>query len=140
MDTLQAAILLMRLRKLGEVIAIRRRNAALYQSLLDPAHVFCPPCRPVEFNSFHTFVVQVDRRDALQTYLSSQGIGSAVHYPTPLHLQPAARDLGYRAGDFPECEAQAGRILSLPVHQHLTERDVAHVAAAVNRFYGSSTP
>jgi dTDP-4-amino-4,6-dideoxygalactose transaminase len=138
MDTLQAAILLMRLRKLDEVIAVRRRNAALYQSLLDPAHVFCPPCREVEFNTFHTFVIQVDRRDALQAHLKGLGIGSAVHYPTPLHLQPAARELGHRVGDFPVCEAQAGRILSLPVHQHLTERDIARVATAVNRFHGSS--
>jgi dTDP-4-amino-4,6-dideoxygalactose transaminase len=136
MDTLQAAILLMRLAKLDEVIGIRRRNAALYQSMLDPAHVFCPPCRAVEYNTFHTFVVQVDRRDALQAHLNSLGIGSAVHYPTPLHLQPAARGLGYHAGDFPICEAQAGRILSLPVHQHLSERDIAHVATTVNRFYG----
>jgi dTDP-4-amino-4,6-dideoxygalactose transaminase len=140
MDTLQAAILMMRLDKLDEVTSTRRRNAALYQSLLDPRYVFCPPCRPVEYNTFHTFVVQADRRDELQAHLSGFGIGSAVHYPTPLHLQPAARELGYSAGDFPVCEAQAGRILSLPVHQYLTERDIAHVAAAINRFYGSFAP
>jgi dTDP-4-amino-4,6-dideoxygalactose transaminase len=140
MDTLQAAILMMRLDALEQVTAARRRNAALYRSRLDPRHVFCPPCRPAEYNTFHTFVVQVDRRDELQAYLTGIGIGSAIHYPTPLHLQPAARELGYRAGDFPVCEAQARRILSLPIHQHLTELDIAHTASAINRFYGSSAP
>ena len=95
------------------------------------------PAGTMEFNTFHTFVVQVDRRDELQAHLSGLGIGSAVHYPKPLHLQPAAQDLGYRAGDFPVCEAQAGRILSLPVHQYLAEQDIARTAAAINRFYGS---
>jgi dTDP-4-amino-4,6-dideoxygalactose transaminase len=130
----------MRLDALEQVTAARRRNAALYRSRLDPRHVFCPPCRPAEYNTFHTFVVQVDRRDELQAYLTGIGIGSAIHYPTPLHLQPAARELGYRAGDFPVCEAQARRILSLPIHQHLTELDIAHTASAINRFYGSSAP
>jgi dTDP-4-amino-4,6-dideoxygalactose transaminase len=135
MDTLQAAFLLERLSRLASVIERRRRNAALYRSLLDPKHVFMPPCRNTEFNTFHTFVVQVDRRDALQKALADAGIGSAIHYPIPIHLQPAAKSLGQARGAFPVVERQAGRILSLPIHQFLTEDDVRHVAQAVNRFY-----
>ena len=74
-----------------------------------------PACLPAEFNTFHTFVVQVGRRDELQTYLAAHGIGTAIHYPVPIHLQPAAADLGYGVGDFPVAEYQASRILSLPV-------------------------
>jgi dTDP-4-amino-4,6-dideoxygalactose transaminase len=135
MDVLQAAILRYRLKLLPQVIERRRRNAALYRKLLDPAHVQLPPDRRAEFNTWHTFVIQVDRRDELQAWLAERGVGTAIHYPTPIHLQPAARSLGYRRGDFPVAEAQAARILTLPVHQFLSEDDVAFVAASVNAFF-----
>ena len=134
MDTLQAAILLFRLGRLDEVIRRRRRNVEQYRALLDPALVFWPPCRQIEFNSFHTFVVQVDRRDALQAHLKARGIGTAIHYPVPIHLQPAAAGLGLKPGDFPETERQAGRILTLPVHQGLTEAQVERIAGEVNGY------
>lgn len=135
LDTLQAAYLLHRLGKVDETAAKRRANADLYRRLLDPAHVFAPPCRPEELNSFHTFVVQVDRRDALQAYLGTHGVGTAIHYPIPIHLQPAAKALGHKPGDFPVAERQAARILTLPVHQFLAEDDVRYVAGLVNRFF-----
>lgn len=134
LDTLQAAILNYRLSRLAWIVARRRENAALYTQLLDPELVFIPPERPVEFNTYHTFVIQVDQRDELQAHLSERGIGSAIHYPVPIHLQPAASSLGYRAGDFPACERQAGRILTLPVHPWLTGDDVKLVAGTVNQF------
>jgi dTDP-4-amino-4,6-dideoxygalactose transaminase len=136
MDTLQAAILRYKLEVLPGVIERRRSNAALYGELLDPAHVFTAPERDVEFNTYHTFVIQVERRDELKAHLAEQQIGSAIHYPLPLHLQQAARALGHKAGDFPVTERQAGRILSLPVHQTLSQDDVRRVAAAVNGFFG----
>lgn len=135
MDVLQAAILRYRLRRLPEVIETRRRNAQLYRELLDPAHVLLPPDRRAEFNTWHTFVIQVDRRDELKAWLAERGVGTAIHYPTPIHLQPAARSLGYRRGDLPVAEAQAGRILTLPIHQFLSEDDVAFVAESVNAFF-----
>jgi dTDP-4-amino-4,6-dideoxygalactose transaminase len=134
MDTFQAAILLKRLETLGGVSEARRKNAALYRALLDPALVYSPPCRNIEYNTFHTFVVQVDDRDGLQAYLRSRGIGTAIHYPIPIHLQPAARDLGCGPGDFPVTEEQAGRILTLPVHQYLTEAEIRRVADEVNGY------
>ncbi|CAK0759248.1 UDP-2-acetamido-2-deoxy-ribo-hexuluronate aminotransferase [uncultured Gammaproteobacteria bacterium] len=138
LDTIQAAILLMRLKRLPGVIDRRRNNARLYHARLDPVRAFAPPCRPYEFNSFHTFVIQVDRRDELQAWLNARGIGTAIHYPVPIHLQPAARSLGYGPGDFPVAEAQAGRILTLPVNQSLSPAQIERVAEAVNAFFAWS--
>ena len=137
MDVLQAAILNYRLDKLPEVIARRRENAATYQRLLKHRNVFAPPCRQDEFNTFHTFVVQVERRDELQRHLRELGIKTAIHYPVPIHLQPAAARLGYKAGDFPVAERQAQRIITLPVNQYMRPSEVEAVAHEVLRFYDS---
>lgn len=137
LDTLQAAILLFRLKRLPGVIERRRRNAALYDSLLDRTHVFVPANQDHEFNTFHTYVIQVDRRDALQAHLAAKGIGTAIHYPVPIHLQPAAMALGYGVGDFPVAEAQANRTLTLPVNQFLTPDEIGRVAREVNAFFQS---
>jgi dTDP-4-amino-4,6-dideoxygalactose transaminase len=137
MDSLQAAILEFRLGRLEDTINRRRANAALYREHLDPDLVFSPPCRNIEFNTFHTFVVQVDHRDALREHLNDQGIGTAIHYPVPIHLQPAASYLGHGVGDFPVTEEQARRILTLPIHQGLDEAQIIRVATAVNTFLGA---
>jgi dTDP-4-amino-4,6-dideoxygalactose transaminase len=134
MDVLQAAVLDYRLDKLPEVIEKRRANAARYQDLLKHERLYVPPCRNEEFNTFHTFVIQVDERDALQSYLRTRGIKTAIHYPLPIHLQPAAASLGYKKGDFPVTERQAERTLTLPVNQYLTRSDVETVAAEVIAF------
>jgi len=135
MDVLQAAILDYRLDKLPDVIAKRRENAALYQRLIKHEKIFVPPCRQDEFNTFHTFVIQADRRDDLQRHLRAIGIKTAIHYPVPIHLQPAAAGLGYRKGDFPATESQAERILTLPVNQYMSAQDVEAVAGEVLAFY-----
>lgn len=135
MDTLQAAILAHRHRHLDDVIGRRRKNVALYRELLDEAIAFIPPCRDYEFNTFVLFVAQFDRRDELQAHLADRKIGTAVHYPIPIHLQPAAKSLGHRPGDFPVVEMQAGKILSLPHHQFLTERQIHHVCETINAFF-----
>ena len=122
--------------RLPDIIARRRGNAARYRQCLDPTHIFAPPCAADEFNSFHTFVVQLDRRDQLRAHLATRGIGTAIHYPIPIHLQPAAAELGYQPGAFPAAERQAARILTLPIHQNLTPADIDHVVHAVNGFYG----
>ncbi len=135
LDTLQAALLRQRLEGLDQVIERRRANVALYRQRLNADHVFSPPCQETEFNTFHTFVIQVDRRDELKARLAAQGIETAIHYPLPIHFQPAAAELGYQPGDLPETERQAGRILSLPVHQYLGAIDIGSVADAVNNFF-----
>lgn len=134
LDTLQAVILDHRLDGLDDVIVARRANAARYRALLDPALVFYPASAPDDFDTFHTFVVQVDRRDALQRWLADRGIGTSIHYPIPIHLQPAAASLGYHAGDFPIAEGQAARILSLPIHQFLDDDDITRVVASIHEF------
>lgn len=133
MDTLQAEILRFRLRRLPDLVSRRREHATRYQELLHPrAH--WEPCRDGEFNTFHLFVIQVDRRDELQGWLKDRKIGSAIHYPVPIHLQPAAAHLGHGPGSFPVAEHQAGRILSLPIHQFLDPEDVVHVARSISDF------
>jgi dTDP-4-amino-4,6-dideoxygalactose transaminase len=132
MDNLQAAFLLMRLERLPEIVAKRRANAQRYRALIDPALAFNAPCGPRELNCFHTYVIQVAKRDRLRVRLAERGIGTAVHYPIPIHLQPAARGLGYGPGAFPMSERQAGSILSLPVHQYLAPLALLAVAEAVN--------
>lgn len=135
MDTLQAALLRLKLQWLPDVIRRRRMNAALYRQRLDPAAVHIPAEREDEVHSYHLFVIQAERRDDLQACLKAQGIGSNIHYPTPIHLQPAAAALGWKPGNLPVAERQAGRILSLPIHQTLAAADIERVAAAVNAFY-----
>lgn len=135
MDTLQAELLRMRLRRLPSVIERRRRNARIYRDRIRACEIFVAPCKDDEFNTFHTFVVQTDDRDGLKEYLNQTGVQTAIHYPTPIHLQPAAASLGYERGRFPEAERQAGRILSLPIHQFLCENDIGFVASMINEYF-----
>jgi len=135
MDTLQAAILRLRLRRVDDVIARRRLNAERYRALLDRAVAWYPIEAVDQFNTHHLFVIQVDRRDELQRALGAAGIGTKIHYPTPIHLQPAAAKLGYARGSLPVTERQAERILSLPINQFLREDDLAHVAAEIGAFF-----
>lgn len=134
MDTIQAAILRFRLKRLDSVTARRRANAKYYQQHLPHPGIFIPPCRAGEFNTFHTFVIQVDNRDALQNYLLERGIRTTIHYPVPIHLQPAAEKLGHKRGDFPKTEEQAERILTLPVNQFITREEQDAVIAEIHRF------
>ena len=136
LDTLQAEILRLRLRHLPSVLERRRRNAASYERLL-PSAAFRPPPMPGAESSFHLFVIQVEVRDRLKAYLLEQGIETAIHYPVPIHLQPAAQALVHAKGSFPRCEAQAERILSLPIHQFLSSFQVEHVAAQIAGFLGA---
>jgi dTDP-4-amino-4,6-dideoxygalactose transaminase len=138
MDVLQAELLRRRLRRLGSVIERRRQNAENYKRLLAKLPVFFPQCRNHEFNTFHLFVIQADRRNELQTYLRSRGVGTGIHYPVPIHLQPAAASLGFRRGDFPVTERQSDRILSLPIHQFVTLDDQAYVADEIGQFFARS--
>ncbi|NEO82879.1 MAG: DegT/DnrJ/EryC1/StrS family aminotransferase [Spirulina sp. SIO3F2] len=135
MDALQAAILSYRLTELDGVIEKRQRNATLYRELIHQEHIFIPEDRGQEFNTYHTFVIQTRQRDELKAYLLSQGIETAIHYPIPIHLQPAANYLGYSRGSFPVTEEQATQILTLPVHQYLEPQEIECIAQHVNTFF-----
>lgn len=135
MDTLQAALLLSRLDRLDNVIETRRRHADIYIDRLKDSEVFIPVTQPYEFHSYHTFVIQTRQRNALRDYLTRHGIGTGIHYPVPIHLQPVAGTLGYRRGDLPVTEKQADEILTLPVHQYLTDSDIHYIASLILEFY-----
>ncbi|MAE63738.1 MAG: cell wall biogenesis protein [Phycisphaeraceae bacterium] len=136
LDTIQAAMLLVKLEYLASWTQARRAHAAFYrQSLSDVPQVRVPDERQGETAVYHTLVIEADRRDALRTALDDRGVQTAVHYPRPIHLHAAAADLGYGRGSFPNAERQAGRILSLPVYPELTHDQLDHVAASIRRFY-----
>ena len=134
MDTLQAAILTYRLSRLAQMIERRRNNVEQYKSLLNFDQVFIPEEHEKEFNTYHTFVIQCEKRDELQEHLIERGIETAIHYPVPIHLQPAALSLGARKGDFPVTENQSERILSLPIHQYLSEDTIFEISKCINEF------
>lgn len=138
LDALHAAVLAMRLGKVEAVVRARRRNVARYRELLaGVGAVELPPEDAAGDESAWTFFnVQSERRDALQAHLAARGVETLVYYGTALHLQPAARGLGYRRGDFPVAERQCARVLALPVHEHLSEAQLAYVAEQVQAFGG----
>lgn len=138
LDTLQAAILQYRLKKLPQVIEKRRKNAETYMQLLNTEKVFWPKLSEDYFDTYHTFVIQVEQRDELISFLNKRGIQTAIHYPTPIHLQPASDYLGHNLGDFPATEAQSIRILTLPINQFLSTSEIQFVADSVNDFYANS--
>ena len=138
MDNLQAAILNFRLKNLKKIIKSRRSNIKTYLNNLNLNHVNIPIENQNEYNTYHTFVVQVNHRDALKKYLQKNGIGTAIHYPIPIHLQKCSKLLGYKMGDFPETEKQSKRILSLPINQFLKKREIIYISNLINKFYKNS--
>jgi len=137
LDTLQAIVALRLMHDLDDITDTRIRHAKIYDDgLMELAeHITIPPRRNNVKQVFHTYVIQVENRNELYKHLLEKGIEAKVHYPVPLHLQEAARFLGYREGDFPVTEAQARSILTLPVHQHLTEEQLAYVIDTIKKFY-----
>ncbi len=137
MDNLQAAILNYRLGRLEEVIKKRRMNAKLYLDGISNKNVFIPEEKTTEFNTYHTFVIQTKYRDELRNYLSKNNIDTAIHYPFPIHLQPASKNLGYKLGDFPVTEKQSKEILTLPVNQYLEKNEIERIINLINDFKSS---
>jgi dTDP-4-amino-4,6-dideoxygalactose transaminase len=138
LDSMQAAMLQVKLRYLESWTLKRRANAALYRQMLaETPQIQCPIESPDVFAVYHTFVIRAQERDALQSFLASKGIGTAVHYPVPIHLQTVGKQLGYQAGDFPEAEAQAAEILSLPIYPELSAEQILYVAEQIQAFYKS---
>lgn len=129
LDNLQAALLMLRLSRLDEANEQRRRAAALYRELLAELPLTLPMADGEdEEQVYHLFVVEVEDRDEVLASLRDRGIGAAVHYPTPIHLQPAWRHLGYGRGDFPVAEHLADHCLSLPCFAGITEEEQVYVA------------
>jgi dTDP-4-amino-4,6-dideoxygalactose transaminase len=148
LDTLQAAVLEVKLRHLNAGNARRRELAARYSSLFRAADLAAPPSsRDVADgiilpytdsraeHVFHQYVIRVADRDSLREHLAAQGIGSEVYYPLPLHLQPSLQFLGYRRGDFPVSERAAAEVLALPIFPELEDEELETVVEATRRFF-----
>ena len=131
LDTLQAAILLAKLEHLDRWNEARRAHARRYGELLAGLPLALPVERPENRHVYHQYTIRVRRRDEVRRLLSEAGIGTAVHYPIPLHLQPAWKGLGYGEGDLPVAEQAAREVLSLPLYPELTPAGVERVAAAL---------
>ena len=135
MEGLQGAILGVKMRYIEQWTAQRRAVAARYDQMLADAEVACPAV--MHYTSrhvYHTYTVRSAARDELQRHLAAEGVQTAIHYGTPAHLQPAHSDLGYKPGDFPQAEAAAREVLSLPMYPELPADSQERVAAAVKSF------
>src|SRR6267142_1715818 len=138
LDTLQAAILRVKLKYLEKWNAARRWNAKLYQQSLEGSGVVTPTEAAGAESVWHLYVIRTEQRDELKDHLINRGISASIHYPIPIHLQPAYRDLGYQRGDFPVTEAHAQQILSLPMYAELTPVSVEYVAKSIVTFLSAN--
>ena len=137
LDTLQAAILDVKLNHLGEYIAARQKAATFYQqALCDVDWLELPSSAPHSSHTYHQFTVKVKngKRDALKQFLSDHGIPSMIYYPVPAHLQPAYRYLSYKEGDFPISERCCCEALSLPMHTELSEEQLQYICQTIKNF------
>jgi dTDP-4-amino-4,6-dideoxygalactose transaminase len=130
MDGLQGAILRVKLRHLDRWTEQRRSRAQVYRRALAGLPVGLPAERSDVRHVFHVFAIRVAQRDAWRARLTDLGVQVGVHYPIPVHLQPAHRDLGYAEGAFPVSEAVACEILSLPIYPELTDDQIDTIAGA----------
>jgi dTDP-4-amino-4,6-dideoxygalactose transaminase len=139
-DALQAAILHVKLRRLDEWTDQRRAAAGRYREFFAEAHIdessVTLPADPESRHVYHQFVIRAARRDELMEHLRRRGVGSAIYYPVPLHLQDCFADLGYKPGDLPVSEAVAADVLALPMYPELTADQQRHAVREVAAFYG----
>jgi dTDP-4-amino-4,6-dideoxygalactose transaminase len=131
LDTLQAAILRVKLRRLEQWNSNRQRIASWYAAELANAGVKTPSVQDGSTHVYHLYVIESEERDILQMRLATAGVSTGIHYPIPIHLQPAFAYLGYRKGDLPRSEQSAERLLSLPMFPELTPKQVSTVAELV---------
>ena len=140
MDGIQGAILRVKLRRLEAWTEARRSRAALYDALLTDAGITTPAAAADVRHVYHVYTIRVADRERLRGALGERGVSTGVHYPIPVHLQPAHTDLGYRAGDFPHAERAAAEVLSLPIYPELSDALVRQVAGAVREAVAAPLP
>lgn len=137
LDTLQAAILGVKLGHMEEWNEARRSAASRYDEALSGLSWLTLPAEiPGGRHVYHLYVVQSDRRDELMKHLAREGVGTGIHYPVPLHVQPAFAPLGYRRGDFPVAERLADSILSIPMYPEIDDELLSRVVQAIGSFGG----
>ena len=133
LDTMQAAILRVKLRYLEKWNAARRWNASLYQKHLEGSGVVVPGEAGGAESVWHLYVIRTEQRDQLKDHLVSKGINASIHYPVPIHLLEAHADLNYKVGDFPWSESVAHEVISLPMYPEMTVQQIETVSAAVRQ-------
>ena len=138
LDTLQAAVLRVKLPHLDKWNAERRRAAATYERVLGNLPMITPRVAPWAEAVFHLYVIRVRNRDGLMKHLQKDGIASGLHYPTPIHQQEAYQELGYKQGDFPITESLADEILSLPIYAELTDAQISYIGESISEFMGQT--
>jgi len=136
LDEIQAAILRVKLKRLDEWNKLRRKNASIYDELLEDVDEVVTPSEP-EYaqHVYYLYVIRTRRRDELQEWLKSKEIGTGLHYPVSLHLQKAYENLGHKDGDFPVAEECAKQILSLPMFPELTREEIEKVVSEIKTFF-----
>lgn len=136
LDTVQAVVAHHLLKKIGHITESRIANAGFFDKALSEIPQITVPQRdPNVRQVFHIYCIRAQRRDELAQFLISKGIDAKVHYPIPMHLQPAAKAYGYKKGGFPVAEAITDSVLSLPVHEFVSAADRERVVEAVREFY-----
>lgn len=136
LDTLQAAILNIKLPYLKQWNEKRRIHATHYTDLLkEVGDIKLPQEAPYAEHVYHLYVIETLRRDELQLFLKSKGIETVIHYPIPIHLQKPYRKLGFKEGDFSVTEKKAQNILSLPMFPELTNEEIEYIANSVKEFF-----
>ena len=139
MEGFQGAILRVKLKHLDKWTEARRAIVRQYSDLLRDCDIETPKEMPWGRHVYHVYTLRADDRDGLQATLAAEGIQTGIHYPVPVHLQPAYADLGYGPGAFPHAEKAAKQVLSLPLYPELPSQAVAQVAEAVKRAVGDKT-
>ncbi len=136
LDTLQAAVLRVKLRHLDGETAGRQRNSALWRTLLAGTPVTAAPVPAYQTRHvYNQFVIRCPQRDQLKSFLQEQGVGTEIYYPLSMHEQVCFSDLGYKKGDFPESERAAADSLAIPVHSALAVDDMEYIAERIREFY-----
>jgi dTDP-4-amino-4,6-dideoxygalactose transaminase len=136
LDTLQAAVLKVKLRRLEPWTEARIRIAHRYNEALKGLELVTPHCAPGVRHVYNQYSIRTSRRDALAEFLKSKGIGHAIHYPRPLNLQPAFRHYVPEGTSFPVAEAVAREIISLPIYPEMPDVEIDAVTSAVREFFG----
>lgn len=136
LDTMQAAILRVKLQYMNKWNASRRQAAAAYTRILEERGIATPYVADYVDPVFHLYVIRTSRRDEIVRDLNAQGIGAGVHYPIPIHLQKAYASLGYQPGNFPHAEAACREVLSLPLFPEITQEQIETVCEAVCSLIG----
>lgn len=134
LDEIQAAVLRVKLKHLDKWNDSRRKNAQIYNELLQDENLKIPIEKHDRKHVYHVYVIGCERRNELQEFLERGGISTGIHYPIPVHLTKAYSDLGYKEGDFPLTERCSKEILSLPMFPELTEKEIQYICSMIKKF------